>query len=1239
MRSMDRNHSPLIRAREARQLLNQNSFRISRIMAIVAISGFAISGFAATLLFPAASRADEPSKDVVPVLVLTGDRIPDGRLVGKPKIVPGPRPSRFPAFLADNQAIAIPRGSHIRIADEPDDDKFDFDNGDTITVSAWVRLDSIADHAYIVGKGRGKRSGPESQNQNWAVRFRKQNGAACLNFLFRSRKSKQGPANWHRWTSKVGVTADGDWHQVFLRYEFGAPEKICGVLDGKVVSGKWDMGGATTNPPVVDESDLWIGSAMDGAPGNSLNGAIDELHVYRGAIPESKPLASYQFVPREIVKPKIPANAIAMELFGPHGSYNSFPLETDKPRLSWRQDTLAFTRLPNNYDDSGVRADWTNKQAGTMLVRAWTRLDLKPGDYQFMIRSRGLSKLTIDGNVIGRTPAQRSRGGAHHVVDPIPAVPVEGMRPHYMNDHERIVEFHSDGGTHEVRFEFNAGAEKFCLRVGETSVSMAHEGQMFHLLSPQPTLTPLTDSGWSQFVAQEKVALDLLDRTNRRAAAKTQAVYWQQRHADAQSMVSADTAQNDSIDSLIESRIDAHNNSIASRPTLSESESHYLKVVRPIFEKQCLRCHGEKQRGGLQIHQRDNLLAGGESGEPAIVPGKPQQSLLFQLVTAQNDEHRMPPEGDGLSANEQAAIKAWIKHKSPMPQEQRQPVALQPSIDDHSFLRRIFIDTVGVVPTLSEIDQFFNDPIDVRRERVINRLLADSRWADNWVGYWQDVLAENPNLLKPKLNNTGPFRFWIYDALEDNKPLDQFATELITMRGSKWYGGAAGFSEASLNDAPMASKAHVIGTAFLGVEMKCARCHDAPYHKWQQSDLFQMAAMLNRKPITLPASSTVPVAFFEQKQREPLISATLKPGDKTQPTWPLPDILNQIRPAQLQDKNDSREQLAVYITSSRRFAEVMANRIWKRLMGAGIVEPVHDWHGQTPSDPALLEFLADQLIRSNYDQRQFARLIFNSRAYQRVASPLTAQRFFAGPGRRRMTAEQIVDSALVAVGQPMRTEILALDLEGTFKPDWFFNFGQPQRAWELTTLANERDRPSLALPRAQAIADVLKAFGWRNYRAEPISTRDVTPNLVQPGALANGTFGAWLTRLSDQSELTTLALSAKSPDEFVDALFLRLLTRAPTPSERHQFVALLSTDFSTRRIPSNEIPPPYTPKRYRNVSWSNHLNTEANTIKIEMQAAARAGDPPSRFLKNEWRQRAEDAVWALVNNPEMILIP
>ncbi|MFM7128772.1 MAG: DUF1549 domain-containing protein, partial [bacterium] len=172
-----------------------------------------------------------------------------------------------------------------------------------------------------------------------------------------------------------------------------------------------------------------------------------------------------------------------------------------------------------------------------------------------------------------------------------------------------------------------------------------------------------------------------------------------------------------------------------------------------------------------------------------------------------------------------------------------------PPTNDYQFLRRIYLDTVGVPPTPSEQLAFLNDPSADRRAKLIDRLLDDPRRADNWVGYWQDVLAENPGILKPTLNNTGPFRYFLHESLRDNLPMDRLVTQLIRMDGSVLGGAAGGFSMASQNDSPMAAKAHILAKAFMASEMKCARCHDAPKHPYEQADLFELAALLAGKTL------------------------------------------------------------------------------------------------------------------------------------------------------------------------------------------------------------------------------------------------------------------------------------------------------------------------------------------------------------------------------------------------------
>src|SRR5690606_17448527 len=125
-------------------------------------------------------------------------------------------------------------------------------------------------------------------------------------------------------------------------------------------------------------------------------------------------------------------------------------------------------------------------------------------------------------------------------------------------------------------------------------------------------------------------------------------------------------------------------------------------------------------------------------------------------------------------------------------------------------------DVVGLTPAPAIVEEYLRQPESSRRSWAINRLLDDPGWADHWVPYWQDVLAENPGILKPDLNNTGPFRWYLHQAFLDGYSFDRLVMELLEMEGSLNQGAPAGFAMASLNDAPLAAKADILSQAFLG---------------------------------------------------------------------------------------------------------------------------------------------------------------------------------------------------------------------------------------------------------------------------------------------------------------------------------------------------------------------------------------------------------------------------------------
>lgn len=593
------------------------------------------------------------------------------------------------------------------------------------------------------------------------------------------------------------------------------------------------------------------------------------------------------------------------------------------------------------------------------------------------------------------------------------------------------------------------------------------------------------------------------------------------------------------------------------------------------------------------------------------------------------------PESAFLQPN---LIDRYVNHS--LSASQREPLAL---CDDSAFIRRLALDTVGVIPTAAQARKFLADDRPDKRRRWIDRFLADPRWADHWVGYWQDVLAENPGILKPKLNNTGPFRHWIYESMLDNKPMDRFAHELVMMKGGKYEGGPAGFSMATQNDAPMAEKAYTLTKAFMSMEMKCARCHDAPHHDFQQEQLFNLAALLERKPINLPETSTVPIV---PGARQPAITISLKPGQQIDPLWPFPSEVSES--ALFQATADPREQFAVALTSPQndRFAKTIVNRLWARYFGRGIIEPVDDWESGQASHPELLEYLARELVANGHDLKHVARLILNSHAYQRsvgsdsVPADRELKNLFAAQHRRRLTAEQLVDSAFAAAGKSFDVGMLTLDPEGRRPYSSFLNLGLPRRAWEFTSLSNERDRPALAMPMAQSVVDWLVTFGWRDARPSPLTSRDAEANMLQPLAMANGDGARRLVQLSDNSEIAALALESISLPEFITELSLRIMSREPTVREMQLFSDVLSKGFKERRVadaPSRLLQ--MIRERRHAVSWSNHLNEEATRIKMALEELTKRGDLPTERLQSDWRERAEDVVWAMLNSPEFVFVP
>lgn len=917
---------------------------------------------------------------------------------------------------------------------------------------------------------------------------------------------------------------------------------------------------------------------------------------------------------------------------------------------------FGFFRVPHKYVAGGVRA----ARNDPYLLRGSAKLRLPAGTHRLLLRSRGAAALFVDDKPVAITPFPPPGTDDKPVKVQDTFLDLGGdFRFAPPGNRDAWCEFTSPGGEHRVVLETVVGyviGPKTRRRpeLGETVVAWSPAGSTdWYLLAPGRDRLDYDDAGWTRYAAGEEERLAAADAAARARCRDTEAAFWERRRAAAQAWLTA-TAETpvpplpagfpafNQIDHFLAAKIATHRAESATAPRSVD----FWERIHPLLEARCLGCHqGGQPKGGLHLDTRSGALAGGDGEGPAIVPGKVAESPLLRRVRSTDPDERMPPQGQPLTAAEIAALETWIESGAAWPEFRPTPTALTPLTDDLAFLRRVTLDTIGLAPSLTEIEAFRSDRTTHKRAAVIDRLLVDPRAADHWTSYWQDVLAENPNILNPTLNNTGPFRWWIYESLLDHVPLDVMVSDLVTLGGSAKDGGPAGFGIASQNDVPLAAKATILTTAFLGVETKCSRCHDAPAHAAKQEQLFALAAMLEGKGIKLPATSSVALDKLAAGGRRPLIEVTLAPGTVVEPRWPFPQFAAAAVADELAaNPADSRSRLAALLTApeNERFAQAMANRLWARVMGRGLVDKPWDWERSQVSHPELLRWLGRELVRSGYDANHVLRLILSSHAYQRANDPALAQTtpLFAAPAARRLSAEQIVDSAFAAVGKPFRTEEASLDIDSIRETANSLSLGQPRRAWMLTSTSNERDRPSLALPRIQAVCDVLAAFGWRASRPDPLTDRDTAANPLQPALLGNGTMGGWLTRLSDDHAITTLALESGSPEAFVETVFLRILTRPPRPEEQARLVPLVAEGFAGRVLPPPAPPPAAGPRRPAYyVSWSNHLDADATRVRQAQEADARRGDPPTPRLREDWRRRAEDVVWAAVNAPEFIFSP
>ena len=375
---------------------------------------------------------------------------------------------------------------------------------------------------------------------------------------------------------------------------------------------------------------------------------------------------------------------------------------------------------------------------------------------------------------------------------------------------------------------------------------------------------------------------------------------------------------------------------------------------------------------------------------------------------------------------------------------------------DEEFIRRVYLDVIGILPTLEEVTAFAADQDPNKRDKAVDQLLDRPEYSKFWALKWGDLLR----LTSGQVTNEGVYKYyrWVERSFRENKPYDQFATELLTATGSTFSNPAANFYRTSkdMNDC-----VETISQVFLGARLQCAKCHNHPFERWTQDNYYGMAAFFNR------------VQRKNTKRANEMFIFVSQSGEVTQPR-----TQQQMKPwvpgqGDIENPNefDRRLDFAKWLTEPDNpfFAKIEVNRIWSQVFGRGIVEPADDFRDTNPpSNALLLDQLAQDFVDNGYDRKKILATILKSRTYQTSYQPNDFNeddtKYFSHYQPRLLSAEQLLDAICHVTqvaesfgGLPAGTKATHLPAPDLVNNEFLKIFGQPERQ---TVCACERTNES-----------------------------------------------------------------------------------------------------------------------------------------------------------------------------------
>lgn len=465
---------------------------------------------------------------------------------------------------------------------------------------------------------------------------------------------------------------------------------------------------------------------------------------------------------------------------------------------------------------------------------------------------------------------------------------------------------------------------------------------------------------------------------------------------------------------------------------------------------------------------------------------------------------------------------------------------LQPAkrSSDEVFVRRVYIDTIGTLPTAVEVREFLADGSAGKRDALIEDLLNRPQFVDYWSYHWSDLLMINGTLLRPDAVKS--YYMWIHKHVEANTPWDQFVREIVTARGSSVVNGATNFYALHQTPEDMAEN---VSQAFMGLSIGCAKCHNHPLEKWTNDQYYSFANLFAR--VRAKGWGGDPRNGDGKR-----ILVNVSSGELIQPRTGKPQQPTPLDAKALpfDSEMDRREYLADWLVSTDNtyFSRSITNRIWRNFMGVGLVEQVDDMRASNPaSNEELLESAAGYLVDSHYDLKSLMRQILQSETYQRSSIPETGNngdnRYYSRYYPRRLMAEVMLDAISQVTAVP--TEFNRIAFPGADIRDTDF-YSKGTRAIQLYDSAVQ--------------SYFLQTFGRNQRRITCECERSDEPSMVQVLHINNGTTINGKLQAKDNQLDKWLTQYATDQTGMLNEVFLSSLSRYPRPHEQEKMTTMLT---------------------------------------------------------------------------------